>query len=370
MTCRIAGLDRTSYPVGTVVTATAEKRSIILSNETTKATCELGSDTSQQGTIHLYVKEAGVWVRALNQQYGNWGYFYTSIARVCDEIEVVENSESAVEIVMRWNTFALGANVPLRDYTGALNYAQGQSNPNWKTFSSLTQLTLSVRIEDKYQGVFLGWHSIPRLGPDGYGFKIDPNAYNGLTDYGERELGTGSESSVIWSSGNHVSRFPAWALDPKWTTAEGILGAIPNHTAWVGIDDPDIYAPFNTAAYIATQDAGFPKSQTSGPYWAADIRTSTNTIRYLAMRKKTEVGVWSFSPFSQAGTLVSHFNNEWPMANGNVYRFQIFLGAFVYSVDSSNSYANEPSAGLKIAVMNRINTIVWPGENHIPGVWS
>lgn len=367
MGCRIAGLDGVSYPVGTIVTSTAEKRSIVLSNDTTKASCRLGSDAGQQGTIHLYTKEGGEWVQSLSEQYGNWGYFYSSVSRVCDEIEIVENSDAAVEITMRWNDFALGANVALRDYTGALNYAQGAVNPNWKTISTLTQVTLSVRVEAAYQGVFLGWHSIPKLGPESYGLLEDPDVYNESTDWGEREFGTGSGSSVIWSSAGHVSRFPAWALDAKWATAEATLGAIDNHTAWVGIDDPT-YASFDTAAYIATQDAGYPKVQTNGPWWAADIRADTNTIRYMAMRKRIETGVWSYSDYTGWGVLVAHFNNEWPMSNGNIYRFQIFLGAFSHPVDSSDSYANEPSDLLMTELSKRINKLNWPGEP--VGVWN
>ena len=368
MGCRIAGLDRTSYPTGTIITSTTEKRSIVLSNETTKASCELGTDTSQQGTIHLFVKEGGEWVRALDRGYGNWGYFYTSVNRVADEIEVVENSDSAVEIVMKWSAFALGANVPERNYNSALNYAQGAVNPNWDVITTLDQLTLSVRIEDKYQGVFLGWHSVPKLGPETYAMKNNTNSSNEDSAWGERELGTGSGSAVVWASSGHVSRFPAWGAKSEWTTAEATLGALANHAAWVGVDDP-AYGTFAAAAYLPTQDAGYPKVQATGPWWAADIQAGTNTIRYLCMRKRIETGVWQFGPpWTTRGSLVCHNCNEWLMPNGNVFRFQVFLGAFVYPVDSTSAYINEPSVNLKNETMKRISALSWPGEP--AGVWN
>lgn len=95
------------------------------------------------------------------------------------------------------------------------------------------------------------------------------------------------------------------------------------------------------------------------------------------MRKPTETGVWQFAP-GQTGNLVCHFNNAWLNSRGEVFPFQVFIGAFKYIANQSSGYINEPSPTVKAAVLRRVQFLEWPGESgrvwltetSAPNTWS
>lgn len=371
MSCRITGLPNKSYNVGDKLTTETEKRSIALSNSNTVVNYNRPDPSSEYTPIHMHVLSGGQWRRALSTQYGCWAFFVVPIERTADEVEIIENSTEAVEIAIRWYDIPL--NVPYlnnlgviyKDYTSAaLIYPENSASPRYLT--NIDELVLSVRVEKDYQGVFLGWHSSPKISPEGEPLKNNI-ILNEETSYQERELGTGSGSTVVWSSGGHISRHPAWGQKSEWTTAEATLGTIDNHAAWCLIDDPT-YLSYSHAAYIPTQTAGYPKVQTNPPWWVADISSTLSMCRYIAMRKPIETGVWQYAPYNTEGSLVCHFCNEWIKPNGQVFPFQIFLGAFYYLPDSTNGYANEPKQIVKDEVYKRISELNWPGEPK--GYWK
>lgn len=373
MSCRIAGLNNKSYPVGTVVTSDVEKRLLVLTNETTKATYEACTGNSEFGAMHMYVLEGGEWLRCLSTQYGCWAFFATPFTTPAHEVEVIENSEQAVELALRWKDIPLNTpylnnlGVIQKDYQGALVYPD--TSNQYKYLTSIKELVLSVRLESGRTGMFLGWHSIPKVGPDIYALKTNV-LHNEETSYQERELGTGNGSDVVWSSGGHLSRHPTWGLKPEWATAEAILGVYDNHVAWCLIDDPT-YGSYSNVNYIPTQTAGYPKVQAVAPWWVADINNTLGMCRYIAMRKPIETGVWQYTPYLSAGSLVCHFVNEWAKPNGQVFPFQIFLGAFKYAADPTGVFINEPKQAVKDKVDSKIAELYtrgWPTE--APGVWN
>lgn len=367
MSCRVVGLDGKSYPAGTIVTSEAEKRAMSMSNDDTCVTYERLDNSTDMGAIHLYTKEEGVWMRSLSRHYGTWVAFATTITASATEVEVVENTPEAVEMVVRWRNWAL--NVPYlnnngivsKDYAGSLIFPEGATGLQYKYITNIAELNINLRIEKGRKGVFIGYHTIPTIGPSRYALENNMAVHNEETSYGERELGTGGGSSFVWSSAGHVSRFPAWAQDSKWATAEASAGVFENHFAWIGIDDPT-YGRFGQAPFIATQDAGYPKIQAKAPWWVADYGPDYGVVRVILMRKPIETGVWSYAPHTEKGAVVCHFVNEWPMPSGRAYPFQIFLTAFKYSPDATSAYINEPSVSVRNKIYSLVSTHSWPQE--------
>jgi hypothetical protein len=348
MTCSITGSGG-PYTPGQIV-AGSEALSIHLLNDTTDVTTAIRSPgLSNYFTVWMTITDNGTH-EVFTPQYGCWGYFVRS-GLITDTytVEIVENSARAVEIKLRCDNYELGTTI-----NGV----------------STVAAYLRVRVEDGKQGVFLGWHSNPRIGPDPLSQYSDSE--NNNPEYGERELGTGAGSVVVWSSKDEdfVSRHPAWGAKPEWAAAEAILGPIGNHAAWCGIDDAT-YSTYGEPAFAPTQFDGFPNTQDSAPWYVADLTDDDSVApvcRYIVMRKPVETGTWQFNPVHR-GALVCHFNNEWvsPYHVDGVFPFQIFIGALYYEGDSSDGYINEPSDEIRAEEVRRVNRLEWPGEP--PRVW-
>lgn len=345
MPCSITG-SGTSYPEGRIVTG-PEALSIHLINDTTDVTTQLPTPGfSAYFSIYMTITDGGTY-SVFNPQFGCWGFFVRGgLDTDTYEVEIIKNNSRVVDIALRCNNYTFPA-------------VHGLTS---------SAVTLRVRVEDGKQGVFLGWHSTPRIGPDPLETYFHED--NNDESWGERELGTGSGSAVVWSSkGNDfVFRYPTWGQRAVWDDVVDDIGIpIDNYFGWCGIDDAD-YGVSGMPGFAQSQYDGFPNSQAAAPWYCADLYFTNPLCRYIVMRKPIETGVWQFDP-EHAGILVCHFNNEWvsPYHEDGVFPFQVFIGAFKYIADSSNDYINEPSASVRTEVLNRVNRLEWPDEP--PRVW-
>lgn len=374
-TMSITGPGGAALTEGQILTG-SDVRALVVENGVVRLTYEeaVPSAIEQGGALHLFRKVDGAWVRALSQQYGDWTFFAAPFQSDADEIEVIEASADAVEFVMRWNDHRLDVaylnNLGLvyLTYAGLLIYRQSASNPNWD-YLKFTRFQKVVRLERDADGYYVGYHSEPRIGPSDYLLRTGAHMNNNLS-FGEREFGTGSGSVVAFSSNGRTGHFPGWGQRAIWAAAEvGAGGAIANHAMWMGHDDP-VDPTFNAAYYIATQFAGYPAEQTSGPFWMADIYSGGTMARFVVTLRRKQTAVWQFG--AQQGVMLIHLMNEDNDARGVPDRFQAYMGAFAYAADAtagplsgytgSIAYANEPTAGLRATVEARAVavTAAWP----------
>lgn len=310
----------------------------------------------QRGCHMLQLNIDGTWTDTMEADQADWSYFGVSITATADRAKVVHKSDDAVEVAFIWDEFDLssysGGGIIYRDWAQAINYAQGQSNPNWKLIDTI-KLTKTIRVQRGEPGYYVGWHSFPYVGlPQ----DVIPNETSEDTAYGERELGLGGGSAVAWSSNGRTARWPAWADDEdgRWT-AQG-LGATTNKIWWAGIKDPH-YAPYTGSDWIAVQGGTYPDMQATGPYYVADIHNSIPVAKIMVSRIPREIGGWKVGTY---GGIVSHFCNEDVDDSGVIYRHQIFIGCKGYTADSSSAYANEPSASIQTWASGLAASLAWP----------
>lgn len=336
---------------GSVVTG-SDRVNTILYNGIVKYTYgELASSGGggQVGWLYRWNTSTSTYDRAFSANDGDWSWWVTPNTNLCDRITVVQCTTDEVELAYEWDNWrydsgylggALG--VPYRDWSNTLNYAEGAVNPNYKLIAS-GRVVKTVVMKRGREGVFVGWHSDPRVGP------LDSQipTRNNETSWGERELGTGGFNVVVFSSAGVEAHHPDWGSDARW----GALYPTARHV-WLGIDDAN-YPPYDAANYVALQPAGFPAEQETGPWWVGDLHSMNATTfpwcRYIVLRQRMETVSTQFSSTANGNSFV-HFVNE-PHDAANVpYRTVVFLGAFPYV---SPSLSAEPTAALKAAVANR-----------------
>lgn len=353
---RVTGLGGVVYAEGDVITDETAIRAIELWNGLIKVTYEVKTPDSEMAAHTLYAYESdGTASRVMTTQYGDWSYYVVGFSRPADQATVTLVSDDAVEVDFQWDdwdisSFNTGGPYATTD-EGYLIYPESSSTP--RKVATIRKLVKSLRVERGKAGYFIGWHSSsPRIGPANHQLPT----LNYYTGFGERELGTGGDTVVAFSSAGNVSRHPAWGAKSEWTAA----GSPSNRKAWMGIDDP-FESPWDTASYIATQHAGFPHDQTTGPYWVGDIWSFNATIpwvKYIVMRTRLEIGVWQFGA-TATGNIVCHYVNEMHSPAGIPYRHQVFIGCVRYLADSSNNYAYEPSSSLQ-ATIAELADLDWP----------
>ena len=334
------GAAGTPLNKGDVITG-ADVTSVYMQNGIVKYTYEAAGPTGR-----LYRWDGSAYTQATGTD-GDYSYFVTNTGNsvLCDRITVVECTTDEVELAYQWDTWSTGTTtVAYRDWVGAgsRNFPDSSATPKYITETVLTKTVIMKRGRE---GVFMGWHSDPRVGP----FALQIPAQNNNTDWGEREFGTGSGNRVSFASSGNSALHPDWGADARW----GGAGVYPtNRHWWAGIDDAT-YGDYDDAAYIALQDAGFPAEQTTGPWWIADLPSDNATTRpfcrYIVMRQRLECAAFQFSAGAYGQTVI-HFVNEANDASGVPYRTMIFLGAFLYTSDDLSA---EPTATLKASVANR-----------------
>lgn len=353
----VTGTSGATLVTGQTVTGSAV-RDIVIANDLAKVNYVARTPDVQRGAHMLQLPNAaGTFVDAMEIDQADWSYYAITVGATADSATVIEATDDLVRVAFKWTAFSLtsyaGGGVPYRDDAQGLNYAQGAVNPNWKVITS-TVLTKTIAMNRTDPGYFVGWHSSPRVGP--------PNSLVSAaedTTYGERELGLGGGSAVAWSSSGNTARWPAWAddVDHKWTNA-GLSGAS-NKIWWPGIKDPT-YAPYNSAAWISTQPAGYPATQASGPFYVADLHYDTTGkpfAKILASRIAREIGGWKVGTY---GGPVSHFNNEDHTGAGVPYEHQVFIGGAYWPANSANAFAAEPSTELRSAMAAIATGLDWP----------
>jgi hypothetical protein len=314
---------------------------------------------------HLYCWDAAAYTQALDSGRGDGAFFATPNANRPDSIAVVKASRNEAVVAAVWdawnlNTGYLGTpGVGSRDaVTGALNYPVSSATPKYTTAVKVAKVAVMRRGRD---GVYLGFHSDPLVGPGG---TLIPTQ-NNWTDYGEREFQLGIGIQVAFSSAGIVAMHPAWGADATWGTSSGGANYATIRHAWMGLDDAN-YPPYSDSAYIAAQVAnghvGFPAEQADGPFWIGALHNLNGSTypfaAYMVLPQRLEFGSFQFSAGGY-GQPTLHFANEARNA-GNVHRLAMcFIGAFPYT---SASLAAEPTASLSTLVASKAAevTAAWP----------
>jgi len=372
----ITGLNGAALPAGTIVTGEANLRAVSVQNDRVKYTYE-NSTNSNYGSGHMYIMFDGEWRRCFSPTYGDYAFFAVPIPSTADRIVVLRNDGDVAEISIEWTALALNTSylsnngIVERNYTLALNYNQSSSVIKYLTTTHLRKL---VRVERGKQGYYIGYHSSPLIGPDPYQLHAIGASSNNETAFGEREVGTGGGTAVAFASTGKKAYFPAWRTQRNWAAVLSAIPTFDNYAFWPGLDDPT-YSPWNNAAVIAMQPAGYPAEQASGPWWIADIPADdyggyAHVCRYIVQRNPNELGVWNYA--SSSAFVVNHFTNPWREADGRPTKYPLFVGAEYYVPDASAvavtgytgtvPFGAEPSAALQstIAAKAAALTAEWP----------
>jgi len=316
----VAGASGTLV-AGDVVTGSSIDN-VYVQNGLIKVTLEVAAIVAQRGACHLYRWNGSSYARAITANYGDYTYFTNTPAARPDRVRVVESSPERCELAMEWDAYSLvdAGTFPLgiayRDWTNALNYAQGAVNPNWK-YITTTRLVKPVIVLRGREGYFTGYHSDPLVGPVASRVPTDNNE----TSWGEREMGLGEDSQVSFSSAGITARHPDAGT----------------HVA-LGIDDP---ASLGGA------------EQTTGPWWAASLPRAASVCagfcRYIVMRERLQILSYQFGG-GQYGLVIINGVNEARDSRNVPYESMIFIGAFPYTV---SDFASEPTTAIKQKVANR-----------------
>jgi hypothetical protein len=349
------GPNGTRLNKGDVITGDANIIATYVENGIVKyVTGELYPDGgSQCGWLYRKYTPDGEYLRVTSAAEGDWSWFVTSgQLGTCDRIRVVTCTTDEVELAYEWDAWELDGDYPgfengvlYRDWESGVNYAEGAVAPNYKYITE-THLVKTVIMRRGREGVFLGWHSDPRVGPLNAQLSND----NRLNDnsWGEREFGDGGGNAVVFSSAGVEAHHPEWGADARW----GVLYPQDRHIG-LGIDDPT-YGVYANADFIALQPAGFPAHQETGPWWFASIHVNNAVgtfpfVRYGVLRQRMETIGSQFSASAQGNALVHLYVESHDAAN-IPFRANFFLGAFPYVTPDM---ASEPTLAIKAAVANR-----------------
>lgn len=302
--------------------------------------------SGQKGACTLYRYIDGTATRSMSTSYGDRMYFQHSITDSPDSVTMLYVNADVIVFEMQWSSYTLSPGAVLIDQSYGYGYVEGTSTI--KRMSTV-RLYKRVRVESGSDGYFVGYRTSPFTGPH---FKDLPGAYSNDNTWGEKEISCdGGDSAVAFSSNGITARHPAWGAGAAWT-APVIAAVGGNRVAWMGIDDPN-YAPWTDVDVIATQAAGFPNTQSSGRCWVASIHEDGNLVRYMVPIIRGEIGSWQESAVAR-GTTVFHFMHD----TGHPY--QVFLGAFGYTADTSSSFANEPTSDLRSTMATKAAAVSFP----------
>jgi hypothetical protein len=352
----VTGTSGATLAQGDVVTGAAVRDIIITQGNSTRVLYTVRTPDTQRGAHMLQLNISGTWTDTMEADEGDWSYYGVSVTATADQATVVYKSNDAVEVAFQWDAFDLstfsGGGVQFRDWTANANLNYPESSAVVRRISA-TKLIKTIRVQRGEPGYYVGWHSDPRVGPN----NRQLSTLNVDNAWGERELGLGGGSAVGWSSGRSaVARWPAWAddVDGRWTAA-GLSGTA-NKIYWCGQADPT-FAPYDSAGWISAQGSGYPNTQTTGPFYVADIHYSIAVAKIMVSRIARCVGFWKVGT---RGAAVSVYTNEDHSASGVPYQHQWFIGVRSYTADSSSAYANEPSASLQSWASSLASSLDWP----------
>lgn len=349
---------------GDVVTGESNIRGIVIQNGLAKVDYRTPFVPGAETLAHyLSISDgSGGWTLAVSAQYGDWTYLGIGATVPYNSATVIKATRDEVEIAFVVTAFSLtsygGGGVPYRsEIDEGLNYPISSSTSKKITATKYTKVIRMIRGEPGY---YVGIHTMPRVGPSN---EYIPS-YNDVPDYGEWECGIGADLAVTWSSGmltTEAYRHPDFGSEANWAAAEASYGNITDHAANMGIYDPDgTYQPlyWANAAVRATQHSQFPGRQSSDPYWSAGIPSGQNICRVMALRYP--MLVQTSNNVGQLGVTRVLYWREKHTTYGTPYRFQGWIGAFSYSADSSNSYANEPTTTLRTQCASLAGGLSWP----------
>ena len=364
----LTGSGGAALSTGDVVTGETAIRDIVFQHATAKITFEATEGTTDQAAAHhlwIDARDGNGFAPCFDPAYGDWTFCVGPFDVAPDSATVIESNSDVAEVAFEWTNFDMRSDlypsgIPFIDYVGVANFPESTALPNYKRITH-TRFVKTLRFEAGRNGYFVGYHTDPYVCPQPKLLRSSAAA-NRDSDYGEREMGTGGGTAVAWSSAGStwVSRHPGWGQKSEWTAAVSAVGAISNRIAWMGLDDPrtGIWAD---AAVIATQIPGFPNTQSTGPFYVADIHATRAFARYIVVQKCLQIGIWQFAT-DQRGYQVVHYVNEHHDARGMPYRFQMFIGAEPHTADSSSAFANEPTATIRATIAARATDVngSWP----------
>lgn len=356
---------------GDVITSTSDMRTAVITNGLFKLDGQVASGQSHP-TAHIpYLRDLsdGSWLQLGHSSYGDWSYFVAPTTNY-DSMTVLEASGSAVEVAWRITAQSVLATYPsgitMRDPDGSPVY---YDNGVLKTHTTIA-IEKRVRFEEGLPGYFMSWWSEPRMGPSLKQITAGTDT-NTTEDFGEREFGPGHGAAVCFSSNSDAGacHSSGWRTRSVWTTVETAIGHAVNRHWWAGIRDP-LYGDYAHASYAQSQGAGFPRVQSAGPWWIADIPNwdgAPAVCRYAIMQRKLEAGGWCFSTTCDTSC---HFCHSPPDGNGRPMTWQVFYGSFAYTADSTSgpltgytgdqAYANEPTSALRSQVNTVASQLAWP----------
>lgn len=359
---------------GDVITDVTDMRTAVVTNGLFKLDGQVASGQSHP-TAHIpYLRDTtdGSWMRIGHTSYGDWSFFVVPTTE-WDSMTVVEATGSAVEVAWRISAQALnvaylgGNGITMRDPDGNPVY---YSNGVLK-YHTTVAIEKRVRFEEGLPGYFMSWWSEPRIAPSLKQLSAIGVQPNNDTDFGEREFGPGHGAAVAFSSNSDAGscHMPGWINRSIWTTVEAGVGHAVSHHWWAGIDDAN-YGDYGHASYAQSQGDGFPRTQSTGPWWIADIPNfegAPAVCRYAVQQMPIESGCWGFTT---TGDTSCHFCHSWPDGNGVPMKWQVFYGAFAYAADATagpltgytgdQAYANEPTSALRAQVASLASSLSWP----------
>ncbi len=321
------------------------------------------ADTGVRGSLYRW--DGSTYVQ-LYETDGDGSAFVVPGGSGPDRITVVSCTTDEIEFSCEWDAWDIDTGylatpgIGYRDFHSpgpGLNYEQSTATPKYITETRLVKTSILRRGRE---GVFLGYHSDPRVGPLSTQLPGTHNTsgydYNNATDWGEREFqcSGGAHAYVAFSSAGVSGFHPDFGADAIWGSSAGGANYATARHLWLGIDDPTS-PPYDQAAYISHQHAGFPSEQTTGPWWVGVLRAENATTYpwcfYMTLRQRQQVGSYQFSPSARGQTTINYANEAHDAANVP-YRTMCFIGAFAYT---SADLTAEPTAALQAAVANRAN---------------
>ncbi|HRK46453.1 MAG TPA: hypothetical protein PK324_12560 [Nocardioides sp.] len=365
----ITGAGGVELSAGQVVTGEANIRAIVISNGEIKVTHGTPSIPGAETLAHYLwaVDESGAYTRVMSAQYGDWTYPVVGATVPYNRATVRQATQDAIEVAFQVDAYSLssafgGLGVRRRDDANeALDYPINSSTAKSDTVVAFVK---TIRVERGVPGYFVGYSFYPDILP---GNSHVPS-YNDVPDYGEIEIGPGSDVAVAFSmvAGSLIAtaRHPAFGSDARWAAAEAAVGNIADHAANMGIYDPDgTYQPtyWANATVRATQHALFPYRPTTGPWAVAAINASPSIpyCVYMVLRYPMLVQSAQVSDGSNGYLRILYYRKK-HATNGHPFRFPVFIGVTPHVADPSSGYANEPSPGLQSTIAAAASGVDWP----------
>jgi len=320
----------TVLKTGDVVTDSDDIDALVVENGYIQVLLEPATIAEQRGAAMFKRWNGAEYQYALDPAYGDYTYFTNTPQTRPTQVTVIEATELRAELAVEWPVYSLvdastfPDGIPYRDWDNGLNYAQGQSNPNWKYITS-TRLVKTIIVKRGDEGYFLGYHSDPLVGPVASRIPTD----NTETTWGERELGLGINWVRVFSSA-------------------GISRSNPEQGGHSGLG---IYDPVSLGG----------AQQAEGPWWVGALpdqeEAASGVCTYAVLRQPLQILDYQFGADAN-GTIVCLNVNEARDDSNVPYRTMLFFGSFPYEV---NDMAAEPTGGLRGTVARKAAALDWTG---------